>query len=134
MSMGPNGARRKHTREDLIKAIKTHLGSSDQPFIRVCRDGLEDALAELEKPVLPNDAFGKINDVLVMYDGLGNNAMALRIVDALKPKPKTKTVWRVRWGSNGESLRCEDFETVQRALIKLADTPEITIVKEQEPA
>ena len=122
--MGSPGARKKHSREELIKLIKDKLYLYEKSgTYRVCRDGLEDALAELEKPVLPDvlpsDMICRIQakfyqprvhrtDITYFFE-------LLRAELTAPPKPRMKTIWRVTW--NGHT---RDFTTYDAAIAEVA--------------
>lgn len=87
----------QHSREDLIKLIKQYLEQPIAAKFFVCRAGLEDALVELEKPVLPDNAQLLIEDALARVNIQERRFadIAYDIYQALLPKPKMKTIWRV---------------------------------------
>ena len=105
-TMGRPGARKKHTREDLIRLINEKLTYHDRAHFMVCRDGMIDALAELEKPVLPDTLpismveriQKKVGEPRVLKADIAYFFELLRAELTAPPKPKMKTVeWCVSW-------------------------------------
>lgn len=131
--------RQKHDRDYLIKYIKhaLRIASSDQML--VCRDGLEDALVELEKPVLPDNYEKLILNVLnnhgVSAPYVVVDVLLRELRQALLPKPRTKTVWRVEWGvapKRGLS-DCATLHDLTRELELRIDEPGLNVVKTMVP-
>lgn len=111
----------RHSREDLIKLIKQYLEQPTAAKFFVCRAGLEDALVELEKPVLPDNAQLLIEDALARVNVQERRFadIAYDIYQALLPKPPTKIVWCVLRGSAWVDFPTEG-EAFEEARLSLA--------------
>ena len=134
------GARKKHTREELIRQIKDKLMYHDPArlHVTVCRDGLVDALAELEKPVLPDmlpsDMICRIQakfdqprvhraDITYFFELLRAELTAL-------PKPRMKTFWRVQWDGHTRDF---NSHTSAMAEVEARAHASVAITKHEVP-